>query len=135
MRALATRRRHARRELVGQHDVLRVVAPEHGVRGAPDVNAVATRDDKGVSILAWNYHDDDVEDGAANVAIALSGLPAGRAELRHFRMDKDHSNAFGAWKAMGGPPRSRLRRTKRVRRPAVKRRGIRRWRGPTGKSS
>ena len=76
---------------------------EHGVRGTPDVNAVATRDDNGVSILAWNYHDDDVEDGTANVAIALTGLPAGPAELRHYRMDKDHSNAFGAWKAMGSP--------------------------------
>ena len=69
----------------------------------PDVNAVATRDDKGISILAWHYHDDDVEDGAAKVGIALSGLPAGRAQMRHYRMDEDHSNAFGVWKAMGSP--------------------------------
>ena len=37
-----------------------------GVRGEPDVNAVATRDDKGVSILVWHYHDDDVPGGDAD---------------------------------------------------------------------
>ena len=31
----------------------------HGVRGEPDVDVVATRDDKGISILVWHYHDDD----------------------------------------------------------------------------
>ena len=76
----------------------------HGVRGTPDVNAVATRDDKGVSILAWHYHDDDVEDGAAKV-VDRARRPAGRRgrRLRHYRMDEDHSNAFGVWKAMGSP--------------------------------
>jgi xylan 1,4-beta-xylosidase len=76
---------------------------EHGVREQADVNAVATRDDKGVSVLVWNYHDDDVEDGAANVSIALAGLPAGQLSLTHYRMDKEHSNAFGVWKGMGSP--------------------------------
>ena len=76
---------------------------EHGIREQADVNAVATRDDKGVSVLVWNYHDDDVEDGAANVSVSLAGLPAGTLSLRHYRMDKDHSNAFGVWKQMGSP--------------------------------
>jgi xylan 1,4-beta-xylosidase len=75
---------------------------EHGVRDKPDVNAVATRDDKGVSILVWNYHDDDVEDGAARVSITVDGIPSS-PRLSHYRMDKDHSNAFGVWKAMGSP--------------------------------
>lgn len=76
---------------------------EQGVRDAPDVNVVATRDAGGVSVLLWNYHDDDIEDGVADIALSLAGLPAGAAEFRHFRMDKDHSNAFGVWKAMGAP--------------------------------
>ena len=76
---------------------------EHGVRGAPDVNAVATRDDKGVSILAWHYHDDDVA-GRRGRVTHRARRPAGRAaQLRHYRMDEDHSNAFGVWKAMGSP--------------------------------
>jgi xylan 1,4-beta-xylosidase len=31
-----------------------------GVRSRPDVNAIATRQDREITILAWNYHDDDV---------------------------------------------------------------------------
>lgn len=76
---------------------------EHGIREQPDVNAVATRDDTGVSILVWNYHDDDVEDGAANVTLNLKNLKPGSHKLTHYRMDKDHSNSYGVWKAMGSP--------------------------------
>jgi xylan 1,4-beta-xylosidase len=74
-----------------------------GVRGQPDVNVVATRDDRGVSILVWNYHDDDVVDGAANVTVAVKGLATGTHKLTHFRMDHDHSNAYRVWKEMGSP--------------------------------
>src|SRR6202034_1373654 len=31
-----------------------------GVRQRPDINAIATRSDRGIDILVWNYHDDDV---------------------------------------------------------------------------
>jgi xylan 1,4-beta-xylosidase len=76
---------------------------ENGVRGAPDVNAVATRDDAGISVLLWNYHDDDVEDGAATVSLGLGGIGNRDLAMRHYRMDKDHSNAHAVWKAMGSP--------------------------------
>jgi xylan 1,4-beta-xylosidase len=76
---------------------------ENGVRGAPDVNAVATADNKGVSILVWNYHDDDVAAADAEIVIDVSGLSSKTVALEHFRMDADHSNAFGVWKGMGSP--------------------------------
>jgi xylan 1,4-beta-xylosidase len=76
---------------------------ERGVHDRPDVNAVATRDEDGVSVLVWNYHDDDVEDGEAKVALTLSNLPEGTRRLRHYRMDKTHSNAFAVWQEMGSP--------------------------------
>jgi xylan 1,4-beta-xylosidase len=76
---------------------------EHGVRGTPDIGAVATRDEKGVSILVWNYHDDDVEDGAADVSLQLTGMGDGALKLRHYRMDKDHSNSYAVWQQMGSP--------------------------------
>ncbi len=76
---------------------------DEGVRGAPDVNAVATRDEKGVSVLAWNYHDDDVPADPASIALTIRGLGDGHAALSHYRMDADHSNAFAVWKAMGAP--------------------------------
>ncbi len=76
---------------------------EKGVRDRPDVNAVATRDDKGVSVLVWHYHDDDVAGDDAKVTVALKGLKAGNHKLTHFRMDHNHSNAYRVWKEMGSP--------------------------------
>ncbi|QQA41938.1 GH39 family glycosyl hydrolase [Pelagovum pacificum] len=78
---------------------------DQGVRRAPDLNCVATRDDTGVSVLFWNYHDDNVvNDGdTAEITLDLSGLPDGTLTLREFRMDADHGNAFGVWQDMGSP--------------------------------
>ena len=75
----------------------------HGVRGEPDVDVVATRDDKGISILVWHYHDDDKSGPAADVKIAVDGWNHKSATLRHFRMDAYHSNAFDVWRGMGKP--------------------------------
>ena len=46
------------------------------VRGADDVNAVATRSDRKVDVLVWNYHDDDVAVDVAQVKVLVSGVPA-----------------------------------------------------------
>ena len=76
-----------------------------GVRGQPDINAIATRKDHEIEILIWNYHDADLPVDPAKIALSVSGLPANvsRAQLEHFRIDSDHSNAFTAWKEMGSP--------------------------------
>jgi xylan 1,4-beta-xylosidase len=74
-----------------------------GVRDSADVNAVATRDGDGVSVLVWHYHDDDVPGADAEVTITVAGWPGKIANLRHYRMDEEHSNAFAVWKAMGSP--------------------------------
>jgi xylan 1,4-beta-xylosidase len=75
----------------------------HGVRDKPDVNVVATRDDKGVSVLVWHYHDDDTAGPAAEVSLSVDGWGNRPASLKHFRMDEEHSNSFRLWKAMGKP--------------------------------
>jgi xylan 1,4-beta-xylosidase len=76
-----------------------------GVRGQPDINAIATRKEKEIEILVWNYHDVDLPAGAAKIDLSISGLPANisQALLEHFRIDSDHSNAFTAWKEIGSP--------------------------------
>jgi xylan 1,4-beta-xylosidase len=76
-----------------------------GVRGQPDINAIATRKDHEIEILIWNYHDADLRVDAAKIELSVEGLPANvsRALLEHFRIDADHSNAFTAWKEMGSP--------------------------------
>ncbi len=45
-----------------------------GVRDRPDVAALASRDDRRVTILAWHYHDDDVAGPAADVTLSIDGL-------------------------------------------------------------
>jgi xylan 1,4-beta-xylosidase len=77
----------------------------NGARALPDINAIATRKNREIEILIWNYHDDDILFPAANIDLAIAGLPADakRGSLEHFRVDADHSNAFSAWKEMGSP--------------------------------
>lgn len=76
-----------------------------GVGGRPDVGALAGRSDRSVTVLAWHYHDDDVAGPAAEVRLAIDGLPmkTGRARLREHRVDAEHGNAYTAWLRMGSP--------------------------------
>jgi xylan 1,4-beta-xylosidase len=76
-----------------------------GVRGNSDVDALAVRSDRELSILVWNYHDDDVPGPDARVQIQIAGIPATakRVMLRHYRIDDTHSNAWTVWKKMGSP--------------------------------
>ena len=76
-----------------------------GVRGTPDVSALASLEARKLSVLLWHYHDDDVPGPDAAVELALSGLPLARGEarLQHYRIDESHSNSFAAWKRMGSP--------------------------------
>ena len=80
-------------------DVIR----DTGVRGAPDVNAFATRSGRDLFILVWNYHDDDLPAPPAEVEVVVSGMPQGRPAVTHYRVDRDHSNSYEAWKKMGSP--------------------------------
>jgi xylan 1,4-beta-xylosidase len=76
-----------------------------GVRGKPDVSALASLQGGKLGVLVWHHHDDDVPGPDANVELSLSGLPGGGGPvlLEHFRIDREHSNAFEAWKRMGSP--------------------------------
>ena len=77
------------------------------MRGKPDVSALASLRDGKLCVLAWHHHDDDVPGPAADVELSLSGLPVadGPALMEHFRIDRDHSNAYEEWKRMGSPQR------------------------------
>jgi xylan 1,4-beta-xylosidase len=77
----------------------------NGVRGQPDIKAIATRSDHEIQILIWNYHDDDLPAAAAPIDLTIEGLPPDvkRARSEHFRIDAHHSNSFTAWKEMGSP--------------------------------
>jgi xylan 1,4-beta-xylosidase len=74
-----------------------------GVRDRPDVNALASRSERTVSILLWNYHDDDVAGPAAEVELLVDGVQGRSVDVTHERVDATHSNAYEAWKRMGSP--------------------------------
>jgi xylan 1,4-beta-xylosidase len=76
-----------------------------GIRGSPDVSALASLDKNKLCVMVWHYHDDDVPGPAAAVELALDGLPLknGTARMSQYRIDADHSNSYEAWKRMGSP--------------------------------
>jgi xylan 1,4-beta-xylosidase len=76
-----------------------------GVSGNPDIDALAVRDGREVSVLAWNYHDEDVAAPDAGIQLRVSGVPgaAGRVLVRHYRIDRNHSNAYTLWRRLGSP--------------------------------
>ena len=76
-----------------------------GVRGQPDVNVIGTRSNHEISVLIWNYHDDDLDAPSSQIDLRIDGLPIAtkHSRLEHFRIDSTHSNAFAAWKTMGSP--------------------------------
>ena len=76
-----------------------------GVRGAPDVAALASFDAAAhkLAVLVWHYHDDDVPGPAAAVELTLAGFPAEakQPKLAHYRVDATHSNAYTLWQSLG----------------------------------
>ncbi|HMC61441.1 MAG TPA: hypothetical protein VKJ01_19780, partial [Candidatus Solibacter sp.] len=74
-----------------------------GVHGKPDVDALAARSDHGITVLLWNYHDDDVPAPDSDVQLRIAGVPASarRVLTRHYRIDQTHSNAYTTWKHLG----------------------------------
>jgi xylan 1,4-beta-xylosidase len=76
-----------------------------GVREAPDVDALATRDGRSAAVLVWNYHDVNTPGSPAPATVTVKGIPAGvhRVLLLQFRIDGTHSNAYTAFLAMGSP--------------------------------
>jgi len=76
-----------------------------GVRGKADVDGLATRADHEVTVLLWNYQDDEAAAAELLVQLNVAGLPtsAGRILVKHYRIDQNHSNSYTVWKAMGSP--------------------------------
>ena len=77
---------------------------DSGVKGtAPDINALACKDTNSVSVMVWNYHDDDLAFPDSPVKISVNGLPASRVLVHEYRIDKENSNSYEVWKNMGSP--------------------------------
>jgi len=73
----------------------------HG--SSADIHALASADKNTAVIMVWNYHDADVLNEASPVTVTIKNIPAKKILLQHYRIDKEHSNAYEAWKKMGSP--------------------------------
>lgn len=91
---------------------------ESGVKNEPDINALASRGERAVTVLAWNYHDDDLPAESAEINLRVSGLPASPVLVHHYRVDGEHSNSYAAWKRMGSPQEPTREQRKRLDRAA-----------------
>lgn len=75
----------------------------NSVRTSPDVNGIASIDDKSAAIMVWNYHDDDLPAQASEILLNIKGLGNRRVLVTHYRIDDKFSNSYEVWKAMGQP--------------------------------
>jgi xylan 1,4-beta-xylosidase len=86
-------------------NLFRMAGMMSGDRVKTEGDAMAARSDRELTVMLWNYNDDETATAANAVRLAVDGLPAGAARvlIEHFRIDDDHSNAYTAWKRMGSP--------------------------------
>jgi xylan 1,4-beta-xylosidase len=73
------------------------------VKDKPDVHAMASIDVRSGAILVSNYHDSGKPGPAASIELTVTGLPTGRLQVHHYRVDHEHSNSYEVWKTMGSP--------------------------------
>ena len=76
---------------------------DSGVRAYPDVAALASRSEREIAVLVWNYHDDDLPAPPAQVDLQIDGVPIDEPTITNYRIDAQHSNAYEVWKKLGSP--------------------------------
>ena len=76
---------------------------DSSVRGQTDIGALAAKEKKSATIMVWNYHDEDKQAAAEEIAVHVDGLPAATVTLTEYRIDNEHSNSYEVWKKMGSP--------------------------------
>lgn len=74
-----------------------------GIQRKANVDGLGVRNDHGVTVLLWNYRDDEAQAAEAPVQLNVEGLPASSKKilLTHYRIDQNHSSSYTVWKAMG----------------------------------
>jgi xylan 1,4-beta-xylosidase len=77
---------------------------DSGIRGgSPDIGVIATRDNNSASVMIWHYHDDDKIIPGKVVELAINSIPVKKASVTQYRIDREYSNSYEAWKQMGSP--------------------------------
>ncbi len=77
----------------------------NSVRVAADVDGMATRNGRQVSVLVWNYHDDlvAVPETPVHLTVAVPASFGTRAVITHLRVNDTHGDAYTVWVSQGSP--------------------------------
>jgi xylan 1,4-beta-xylosidase len=69
------------------------------------VDGIATKNNREMDVLVWNYKEDDATAEAQSAKLEIEGIPesARKTKVEIFRVDEENGNAFTAWKRMGSP--------------------------------
>lgn len=74
------------------------------IRGeTSDIGALASRDNQSAAVMTWNYHDQDKPGPTETVQLSIQNIPAKKAILSIYMIDRTHSNSYEVWKKMGSP--------------------------------
>jgi len=84
-------------------NVFRLTGKMSGERLALEGEGLASRGAHDVSVMVWNYGDDETVLPDRTVNLRVAGIPNGPAVLRRFVIDEHNSNAWTVWKGMGSP--------------------------------
>lgn len=76
---------------------------DSSVRAGNDVGALAAKNENAITVMLWNYHDDDSARATEQVVVKINDIAATQVTVTEYRIDKDHSNAYEVWKKMGSP--------------------------------
>lgn len=86
----------------GDYDAFRI--RDSGVKASsPDINALASKNNNNLSVMVWNYHDDELPAEPSQVRIDISGLAPSKVLIHEYRIDKEYSNSYEVWKNIGSP--------------------------------
>jgi xylan 1,4-beta-xylosidase len=77
---------------------------DSGVRGSStETGTIASKTEKSLSVMYWNYHDDDRIKPDASAVFRIENIPAKKVRMTHYMIDRNHSNSYEVWKKMGSP--------------------------------
>jgi xylan 1,4-beta-xylosidase len=79
---------------------------DYGTNEGPEISGIATiSGNKRIEVLIYCHHDDWDVDSEYEVEIEVSNIPfdSSKLVLTHYRLDKNHSNAYAEWVRQGRP--------------------------------
>lgn len=76
---------------------------KNGAGTQNDIGAFASATTNSMSIMIWNYNDDDISGPSSPIVLTLDHLQNKKVLVHHYRVDSSFSNSFEKWKVMGSP--------------------------------